>query len=542
MSATPPAKRANEGGKTVDPASKRRFCVHPTKLYRVSRMEIPTVTDICCLLATRDEELFVATHTAIYLKAHGRFTLIAGHPSEIGFMDGEMSEARFNGIYGLALMPDGRVFLTDNGNHSVRLVSPSGKVTTVVGDGQKGFSNGIGREARFNGPHGIVVDSKGHVFVTDTCNHCIRSLFPFFDRWAVRTVYGKGEEKGYANGVNDEVRFNSPKGLAFNSEEELIVADYGNQSVRKVTSLSEGWQNLEKGLVTTVAGPLDGADFQLNYISGPYEVVVDGSNLIFFSDHKGLLFQISEKDRTITTLSSEIDNDRVGLFITMSIDHRGRLVFSHVECDSSVGLLHAGLVTPISRATTYNTLRSVRAKYAAMLADESLKDALFSIDNRVFRAHRKILGHRNTYFTKLFQDNAATDEQILIKGVSGPVFEIVLFYMYTGIRPPITAYTQDVSVFNLALAAKTFDLPLLYEDCLKDFNEKLDILYLVDDLIEAHDSELLEFRDSALKFIQKNAVDFCLEEISSLDAFKSRPDLIGLLLDVTKALGNHISV
>ena len=541
MSTTPPAKRANEGGKTVDPASKRQFWEHPTKLYRVSRMEIPGVTDIYCVLATWDEELFVATHTAIYLKAHGRVTLIAGHPSENGFKDGETSEARFNGIFGLALMRDGGVFLTDNGNHSVRLVSPSGKVTTVVGDGQKGFSDGIGRKARFNGPHGIVVDSKGHVFVTDTCNHCIRSLYCLFGGWAVQTVYGKGEEKGYANGVNDEVRFNSPKGLAFNSEEELIVADYGNQSVRKVTSLSKAWQNFETGRVTTVAGPLDGADFQSKFISGPSEVVVDGSNFIFFSDYKGLLFQISEKDGTIRTLSSKRDDSRIGLFTTMSIDHRGRLVFSDNDYDSSVGLLHAGLVTPISRATTYNTLRSVRAKYAAMLADESLKDALFSVDNRVFRAHRVILGDRNTYFTKLFQDNAATDEQILIKGVSGPVFEIVLFYMYTGIRPPITAYTQDVSVFSLALSAKTFDLPLLYEDCLKDFNEKLDILYLVDDLIEAHDSELSEFRDSALKFIQKNAFYFCVDEIFSLDAFKSRPDLIGLLLDVTKALGDHIS-
>jgi hypothetical protein len=533
------------GGAAADAAPKRQ-CVHRCEFVRLSKMTMPGVTGIYSVLSSADGELFVGTKSALYLKSlAGRVTLIAGQPSERGFKDGERTEARFDCITGLALMPDGGVLLVDHNNHSVRLVSPSGKVTTVAGNGKAGFADGNGDNARFNAPFSIVVHSNGCAFLTDAFNHCIRKLWFSFSiapgKWIVETVSGKGQEKGFVNGPAKDARFYQPQGLALNREEDLIVADSGNKSVRKVT--------LENERVTTVAGRLDDAAFQ-SYFSNPLHVLVDGNNSIlvlcfdrdeFPGFHPLELFQISEEDRTVLQLYRE---DEILDFIPagMSIDKKGRLILcNHAEDEYSLSVAHAGLLPPFPRATTKEGIKSLQANYDALLADQSLMDATFAVDGGVFRAHRLILGARSSVFKQLFRANAATDAQISITDIPGPVFEIVLRYLYTGQYPPMTACTEGVSVVDVARAAKMLDVQGLYQDCLEEFKEMLAVRYVIGDLIEAHKKGLSDFEDAAIQFIEDNARCFCNDqwlrmEDESLCEFEDAPDLAKLLLRVTRTL------
>ena len=130
------------------------------------------------VLAGTGGERFLGTASALYLQVHGRLALIAGHSRQAGFKDGKGDAARFNGICGLAVEPGGSVLVSDWGNHSVRRVSPHGQVTTVAGNGTKGFADGAGDAARFCYPVGIEVDSQGLIYVADTNNHCIRMVQP----------------------------------------------------------------------------------------------------------------------------------------------------------------------------------------------------------------------------------------------------------------------------------------------------------------------------------------------------------------------------
>ena len=209
----------------------------------MSTIELPGL-DIYSVLAGKGGKLFLGTRTALYLYVDGHLALIAGHSSETGFEDGRGDEARFNCIWGLAMERGGRVLVSDSGNHSVRRVSPHGQVTTVAGNGARGFADGVGDAARFNWPHGIEMDRQGLIYVADAWNNCIRRVQPADG--TVSTLCGKGSERGCVNGPAAEARFNRPIGLALDVNENLIVTERFNHCVRKGV--------LPDGHVTTVAG------------------------------------------------------------------------------------------------------------------------------------------------------------------------------------------------------------------------------------------------------------------------------------------------
>lgn len=546
VTSTAVAKRSHDdamaGGASADAAPKRQC--RRDKVVRVSRMAMSGVTGIFSVLASDDGELFVGTKSALYLKSPaGRVTLIAGHPSECGFKDGQSTEARFNTITGLALICNGGVVLVDRNNHSVRLVTPSGKCTTVAGNGKAGFADGHGDQARFDCPYGIVVDSNGIAFVTDSFNHCIRLLSPYSSSdWYAMTVCGKGRENGSVNGPAEDARFDKPLGLALNMQEDLIVADSGNNSLRKVAvpmapSIAR---------VTTVAGPPDDTALQFAD-SRPVRVAVDGKNTILVSDTDGRIFHMSEQDGIVLKLEKEGYSDFFcAAFCGICIDKKGRVIFCDEEPGYPLAVAYAGLLSPFTRTTSKGVSRSLQDDYGALLADQSLMDVTFAVDGGVFRAHRAILGARSLVFKQLFQANATTNAHIAITDIPGPVFEFVLRYVYTGEYRPMTAYAEDVSVLGVACAAKKLDVQGLYQDCLEEFKEMFSVDTVIGDLIEAHKNGLSDFEDAAIVFIKDNARCFCKEELDhmqeeSLSAFEEHPDLLGVLLRVTRVLVRHIA-
>ena len=302
---------------------------------RVSTTELPGLGKVRSVLAVKGGARFLGTRTALYLQVDGRLALIAGHPSQKGFKDGRRDEARFNGIAGLAMERGGSVLVCDHGNNSVRRVSPHGQVTTVAGDGKQGFANGVGNAARFNKPYDIDVDRQGLIYVADTDNHCIRTVQPADG--TVSTLCGKGKEHGCANGPAAEARFNYPTGLALDMNEDLIVADEGNNNVRKVA--------LPDGRVTTVAGSVEGGNAGKGYADGtgtaarfnrPNAVAVDGSNAILVGDQENnRVRKISGEGGVVTTVAGHAEagqvdgtgpNARFNKPCSLTIDEEGQLV------------------------------------------------------------------------------------------------------------------------------------------------------------------------------------------------------------------------
>jgi sugar lactone lactonase YvrE len=109
-------------------------------------------------------------------------------------------------------------------------VSPDGDVTTVAGDGTPGFADGPARQARFNGPIGLAIDSEGRLLVADTYNDRVRVIHA---DGRVTTLAGGGAP-GLGDGIGDETRFDTPSGVTVAPDGRVLVADTGNGAIREI--------------------------------------------------------------------------------------------------------------------------------------------------------------------------------------------------------------------------------------------------------------------------------------------------------------------
>ena len=93
---------------------------------------------------------------------------------------GSAREAQLGRLTDVAVGPDGAVYIADTDNDCVRVVAPSGIISTFAGVcGKRGFSgqNGPATEARLNRPYGVEVSPSGDVYIADTHNNRVRVVF-----------------------------------------------------------------------------------------------------------------------------------------------------------------------------------------------------------------------------------------------------------------------------------------------------------------------------------------------------------------------------
>lgn len=149
-----------------------------------------------------------------------------------GFADGAGAGAAFSTPSGLALDAAGNLYVADTGNNRVRRVTRDGVVTTLAGDGAAGFRDGAGAEARFDAPVGVAVGRDGEVYVADTYNDRVRVISR---DGSVKTLAGKGTPGHADGGALDAALFDTPCGLAVAEDGEVYVADTGNNRLRRIT-------------------------------------------------------------------------------------------------------------------------------------------------------------------------------------------------------------------------------------------------------------------------------------------------------------------
>jgi len=92
-----------------------------------------------------------------------------------GFQDGAASSARINTPWSIALDPWGGLLITSHSYHRVRRLH-DGQVTTIAGTGGAGSTDGQALKATLHTPMGLAVGPDGAVFITDTGSHRVRKL------------------------------------------------------------------------------------------------------------------------------------------------------------------------------------------------------------------------------------------------------------------------------------------------------------------------------------------------------------------------------
>lgn len=107
------------------------------------------------------------------LTSDGIISTIAGSKLA-GYKDGNVLEAQFNNLSGCAVDSNGIIYLNDNGNNRIRMISKENIVTTFAGSGENKREDGKLLEASFQSLFKISISKRGNLYVSDS--HYIRKI------------------------------------------------------------------------------------------------------------------------------------------------------------------------------------------------------------------------------------------------------------------------------------------------------------------------------------------------------------------------------
>lgn len=188
----------------------------------------------------RGGNLYIADASSRIRKvgASGIITTFAGN-TNLGFSGdgGAATNAALNAPYGVTVDNIGNVFIADYVNNRIRKVNTNGVISTVAGNGYYGISGdgGAATNAWLNNPFAVTVDNAGNLFIADQSNNRVRMVNA---NGIITTVAGNGSTIHSGDGntaVNSSV--SNPNGLAVDIAGNLLIAEQGNNRIRKMYSL-----------------------------------------------------------------------------------------------------------------------------------------------------------------------------------------------------------------------------------------------------------------------------------------------------------------
>lgn len=194
-----------------------------------------------CVAVDGVGNLFIADYGNNLIRkvdTRGTITTVAGlvvHGQSVRGYSGDggaATRARLNAPTCVALDAADNLLIVDSGNNRIRRVDTHGKITTIAGNGETGFSGdgAAATNAEMDLPAWVVAGPSGDLFISD--HQRIRRVD---SGGIITTVAGNGTE-GYSGdgGAATNALLNSPGAITVNASDDLFIADTGNESIREI--------------------------------------------------------------------------------------------------------------------------------------------------------------------------------------------------------------------------------------------------------------------------------------------------------------------
>lgn len=204
--------------------------------------------------------------------------------------------------FGATMDGDGNIYLVEYAGCRVRKIDARGIISTLAGNGQKGFAGdgGLAAGAQFNSPHNLLVGPDGALYVADTMNNRVRRID--LKTGTISTFAGTGQ-KGFGGdgGPAEKAQFGNIYSIAFDPKgERMILDDLDNRRVRAI--------DMKTDVVSTVAGngekgvPRDGAVAAKSPLVDPRAATIDGAGNVYILERSGNALRVVDAAGKIRTV------------------------------------------------------------------------------------------------------------------------------------------------------------------------------------------------------------------------------------------------
>ncbi len=196
---------------------------------------------------------------------------------------GVSTKAKINFALQVAIDSSNNLFIADTGNNRIRRINTqTGTITTVAGNGERGFNgDGLAKDASLNFPSAIVIDKLGNLFIADRNNHRVRQVNA--QTGIITSIAGDGLIGfGGDDVLATKTSLSLPSGLALDKKGNLFIADTGNDRIRRVDA--------QTGIIITIAGnglngfTGDGGVAKEARLDSPSDITLDADGNLFVSD------------------------------------------------------------------------------------------------------------------------------------------------------------------------------------------------------------------------------------------------------------------
>jgi uncharacterized protein (TIGR03437 family) len=251
----------------------------------------------------------------------GKISTIAGTGEGFGGFGGDggpATAAQLNGQVGLAVDANGNLFIADRSNNRIRRIdAATGIITTIAGTGVIGGDGdgGTATQAELSQPTGVAVDGAGNVYITDTGNRRIRRVSAADGK--ISTIAGTGAAGFSGDGgpaTSALLGLAYPATLAFDAAGDLYFADRNNHRIRKI-ALATGIITSVAG--TGVAGfSGDGTGPVGTALSFPTSVAFDSAGNLIIADsgnNRVRRVRLASSLRTVSAVSAASFSQTAGL-------------------------------------------------------------------------------------------------------------------------------------------------------------------------------------------------------------------------------------
>lgn len=250
-------------------------------------------------------KLYIAdsSNHCIRVISSGAISTFAGVCGTAGYFGdgGAATLADLDNPTAVALDPNGDVLIADTSNNVVRIVVPSGIISTFAGNHTPGYTgdNGPATAGSLNAPTAIASDTAGNIYVTDTVNGLVRKINAVQTCVTTNNVQTCGNYLSTPIGIGSTGgSLNHPNGLAVDANFTIYVSDTSHRVLK-----------FANGALTTYAGngnvgfSGDGGLATAAVLNDPIGLALDAAGNLYITDANSFRVRVVAPNGIINTIA-----------------------------------------------------------------------------------------------------------------------------------------------------------------------------------------------------------------------------------------------